>query len=704
MRLVTILAAIASTAVPAAAAASAASERGCQDILPPEQANTSSRPLVPEDLVRLRDIGPVDPEPHAAPFFTISPDGRRVAFQLRRADPDSNSYCLAMVVMDLAPGARPVIVDEGGDLLLLTIDLRGIADFPTGIASVVTPRWSPDGRWIAFLKRAGGTTQVWRAETDGSGSAPLTRSAFDVVDFRIGRDGSTIVYATRAGLERGREANEREGLTGYHYDDRFLPSARLHPFVAAPVEREVQVLDLAVGRIREANAAETAMVALDRKLIATAGAPAGGQPDGRLWISATDLTGGAQPGSLHARMADGSPVTCNARQCEGAMEPWWTPGERRVRFFRREGWARASTAIYEWDPRSRSVRRLYITDDVLADCVPTGETLLCLRDASLEPRRLERLDPATGRRQLLFDPNPEFSHLTLGQVRRLRWRNSFDLETVGDLVLPVGYRRGERYPLVVVQYDTRGFLRGGTGDDYPIQAFANRGYAVLSLRRPESIGNVRGAQDFTEGRRRNLDGFADRRSAHSSLETGVRLAIEQGVADPERLGITGLSDGASTTTWALLHSSLFSAAAVSSCCIDTTLAMRVGPAAARDFRGVGYPGLLDRNDPFWQDLSLSVNARRIRTPFLLQLSDDEYLSALESYTALREAGAPVEMFVFPGEHHVKWQPAHRLAVYRRALDWFDYWLRGIRSAAPDRQLELQHWDSLRRPSSARTTP
>ena len=79
----------------------------------------------------------------------------------------------------------------------------------------------------------------------------------------------------------------------------------------------------------------------------------------------------------------------------------------------------------------------------------------------------------------------------------------------------------------------------------------------------------------------------------------------------------------------------------------------------------------------------------------MQLADDEYLDSLESFTALREAGAPVDMFIFPDEHHVKWQPAHRLAIYRRSIDWFDYWLRGIRSKAPDRQSELKHWDRLK---------
>jgi dipeptidyl aminopeptidase/acylaminoacyl peptidase len=123
--------------------------------------------------------------------------------------------------------------------------------------------------------------------------------------------------------------------------------------------------------------------------------------------------------------------------------------------------------------------------------------------------------------------------------------------------------------------------------------------------------------------------------------------------------------------------------------------MHVGPGRDMDYRNVGYPGLLNRDDPFWRQLSLSVNARRISTPILLQLADDEYLDSLESFTSLREAGAPVDMFVFPGEHHIKWQPAHRLAIYRRSLDWFDYWLREMRSPAADRQKDLDTWDKLR---------
>lgn len=52
----------------------------------------------------------------------------------------------------------------------------------------------------------------------------------------------------------------------------------------------------------------------------------------------------------------------------------------------------------------------------------------------------------------------------------------------------------------------------------------------------------------------------------------------------------------------------------------------------------------------------------------------------------------IDMFVYPDEHHVKWQPAHRLATYARAIAWFDFWLNGIK--APGRDAEIACWQEM----------
>nr|WP_285236604.1 prolyl oligopeptidase family serine peptidase [Sphingobium sp. BHU LFT2] len=80
------------------------------------------------------------------------------------------------------------------------------------------------------------------------------------------------------------------------------------------------------------------------------------------------------------------------------------------------------------------------------------------------------------------------------------------------------------------------------------------------------------------------------------------------------------------------------------------------------------------NADFWRPYALSVNAARIDTPILMQLADSEYLYALETIHALEGEGKPVEAYIFPDERHIKWQPAHRLAIYERNLAWFERWL------------------------------
>ena len=695
MRLRLALAAVAS--LPAPAAAWAAPD--CADLVPTGAA-LPMRNLVPEDLVRLRDIGPVDNNQQYKGLFSVSPDGTHAAFQLRRGDPATNGFCLAMLVVDLRVRTRAVVVDRGGDFLRLRYDFRGKASFPSGFTDPVTPRWSRDGKWIFYRKRDGGPVQLWRAAADGSGSNAVTESVDDVDDFRVSADGRSIVYATRPGLRTALAAIDREGLSGFHYDDRFAPSASDRPFAPAPIPRAVRVLDLATGAIREARPDEAGL--LDKASMHEGDwtqAPAPSGAIAQVQVPADALY--SSRGRLIVTQG-GRTVTCTAPECADASFPWWVNG--RVRFIRHEGWANGVTAIYEWQPGARSARRLYATGDLFLGCVPVGGSIVCLREGATQPRRLERLDAATGQREIVFDPNPEFANLRLGQVERLRSRNSFGRESFADLVLPVGYKPGTRYPLVVVQYVSRGFLRGGTGDDYPIQAFANRGFAVLSADRPRQLGLGAG-NDFQAAARIDLKDFADRRSVLEAIEDPVRVAIDRGIADPARIGITGLSDGSSTVGFALLHSKLFSAYAMSSCCWDTNLAMRVGPSAARIFYDMGYPRTVDESPAataFWKEIAFTPNARRIRSPILVQVADAEYLSALQTFTVLRELDRPIDMYVFPNEHHVKWQPAHRLAVYMRAIDWFDYWLNGIKAAGRDE--EIARWEKMRRALASETIP
>src|SRR3546814_19274510 len=67
-----------------------------------------------------------------------------------------------------------------------------------------------------------------------------------------------------------------------------------------------------------------------------------------------------------------------------------------------------------------------------------------------------------------------------------------------------------------------------------------------------------------------------------------------------------------------------------------------------------------------------------------------------SHTALQQSGMPSDLFVFPDEDHIKSQPAHRLAVYRRNLDWFGFWLKDEIPSDTTRRTEVERWQEMRK--------
>lgn len=682
----------------ASAAAAAPVAAACADPLPPSSAALAPiRVVSPRDLAMLRDIGYPDAGVDFGSPLALSPDGRWVAFVLARGQPDDNLVCRALVLIASDGRAPPRVIDRGGELPLVKSTYRGMY-VTTGFPDVVVPAFSPDGRWIAYLKRLDGRTQVWRARADGDGAEPVTVAPSDVEALAWSADGTAIVFATRPGVAAGERALDREALAGYHYDARSALDVTVRPNLwAADVPLAGFVAELATGRVRPATAVEAARVL-----------PPTTAPNGAalLTAKAAGLQAWTQrvgdnplgPSRLWTTDAAGRRLACARPACTGTIVKLWLESTGAVLFQRREGWNNEDSAIYRWDPAHDRLARIMRTRDALTGCIHGAGVLLCGRENATTPRRIVAIDLRTGRDRLLFDPNPEFARLTRGTVTRLRWRNDRGLPAWGDLVLPAGHRAGTRLPLVVVVYFSRGFLRGGIGDEYPIYALAARGFAVLSFERPPHVASrLPGIRSYDDVNGAGRIDWAERRSILSAVTAGVDQAIARGVVDPARVGITGLSDGATNVAFALIHTRRYAAAAMSSCCDSPVSNLAIGgPAWAEwNHRVMGYPLTIADDRAFWKPFAMSVNARRIDTPLLLQLADREALLSLETYAALREAAKPVDLYVFPDEYHNKWQPAHRLAIYDRNLDWFSFWLQDRRDPDPAKRSQYERWAALR---------
>ncbi len=695
-------------AAPSQAWASAETQSACApflDALRKPDAEPLRRPkrdVDALDLAILRDIGEMgNGSARDRQLFSISPDGLSVAFIVRQAQPATNTWCQALVVSQLAKEARPRISDAGSELIrFYHPDLRGMR-FPTGLPQLIIPRWAPDGKSIAYLRRENERTQVWKAAAAGGEARPATSTEIDVEQFAWSPDGRSLILALSQGLADWKRAVKQEGRSGFRYDERMMPMARKRPFPPSnlPV-RHVVVDD--VGRSRDATTQEIARLGL-LPSVANSTKPVGvvSAPDGtRAWLDARKDGDISAPPGLMMQRAGGPVITCKASQCQGRITGlWWDKAADSLLFMRQEGEDRL--ALYRWKGSQHVPQRLFETQDLLTGCALVDRRLLCARESARQPRTLTWIDIATGRQQLFFDPNPTFKTLRLGEVRRLTWTNQNGLPAFSMLVLPPDHRPGQKHPLIIVQYTARGFLRGGIGDEYPVYAFAARGYAVLVVQRPDEFAAVSGKKlsDRTDATAVNVAGWAERRSINASLMAAINLAKTQGVVDDARIGITGLSDGASSACFALINNNIFAAAALSSACEDPrTSLLLAGPRWERSRYRVGFPPYGDTG-AFWRPVSIALNASKIHTPLLMQLADDESDFGLEAFSSFRLAGHPIDIYVFPDEHHIKWQPAHRLAIYRRNLEWFDYWLLGKRDPDPLKAGHYAAWDALPRPRS-----
>jgi dipeptidyl aminopeptidase/acylaminoacyl peptidase len=665
----------------------------CADWNPLAPPPTAPRPFTADDLIELTGIGRPDAEPTGGSSpLAISPDERYAAFVLQRADTAENRYCQALVLIDLEGRQAPRMLDRGGEFIMTRVVLRGLAT-PNGYPQQIIPAWSPDGRTIAYLRRDNGSTQLWRVTVATGVAQQLTRENVDVVSWAWLAEGARIGFGIQPARLRIESAIDAEGRTGWVYDERVTPNVGLRPQPSAPLPTVFKIVDLGSGAVEPASDTEATW-------LANAVGPGDRQKASAGLAQAWTEANAPSPLSsrrLHVVGHDGHPEACTAAACTGRFEDlWWADAGKTLLFLKREGWNDRYTALYTWSPGRSPPERLLRTDDLIERCLPVRARLLCIRETAIRPSHLVAVDPTSGAIETVFDPNPGFGNREFGNVKRLTWRNDLGLEVYGDLVLPSGYSRGTRLPTIVVLYRSRGFLRGGTGTEYPIHLFARRGFAVLSIERP-ALYAARYPDLKTPDAiyAVNARDWSDRRNMHSAIATGVKLLVSRGIADPRRLGITGLSDGATSVRYALINSKLFGAASLSSCCVDESSPVLAGPAWAQFTSKVGFPPAVPVDKTFWKPVSLVLNAERITTPLLMQLADSESLYALPSITALRQHHQPTEVRIFPGEFHMKWQPVHRAAIYETNLDWFDFWLNGKVDPAPDKAEQYRRWQRLR---------
>lgn len=675
---------------------------GVQNSLAEDQ--IKGRTITALDLIQLRELGGM-----AGIGMSISPDGNYTAFEIHQADVATNSYTVDWYVLPLQRSGQAQKVGNGGDATLFKNGYGGVINGDWGTKE---PKWSPDSQWIAYLRKDDGAVQVWRSRADGTVSHQLTENAADVEDFFWSSDGSQLYFRTDAARMALEDAEKQQAAKGYKVDDRFIPAYPSQLRMRQPYELlggnpQIWVLDLKSGQERNATPNDLhkyEALAMPTSLPAPPSARkvAYSRNERRVaWLEnrSPDKNPGVDPPlSLVASLVgpDSEEIICQSEECTGWIDGlWWHSEDSEVIFQKREGKQLSHRTLYAWNMVSREVRQIFSTTDWLSGCNVVKGRAICFLETPTKPRRIVFVDLDTGIMTSLYNPNPEFDEIRLSEVERLEWDNAFGVQTWGYLIKPLDYQPGKRYPLIIVQYRPRVCLRGGVGDEYPTHLFAANGFAVLCLNHPENFDLYATAKTAFEVWKQEWTDNIRQRQILSSMETIIDQLDHMGIIDPKRVGLTGLSAGSEAVQYSLINSSAFAATAFSSPAFEPIIYYAF-PEELREgmLKSVGFGNTSTDKANNWINMSLSLNADRVNVPTLIQVSDHEYMGAMQSIVTLREAGKPIDMYVFQDEFHIKWHPKHRFNIYQRNIDWFNFWLRDVRDPDPAKVDQYLYWDRL----------
>ena len=282
------------------------------------------------------------------------------------------------------------------------------------------------------------------------------------------------------------------------------------------------------------------------------------------------------------------------------------------------------------------------------------------------PPELARFDPDAGTWVRVTSFNDEIVHgVTFPDVRTIRWASTDGLEIEGRLMTPAG-TAGPLPMLVLVHGGPTWCWNAVFSDSEPNAVLlASAGYAVLQPNPRGSTGRGHAFAQAVIGESGGKD-LAD-------IMAGVDRCIADGVADPERLGISGLSYGGFMAGWAVTQTDRFKAAVAFSVVADNQSFFLTSEAA-------GYAEMIldgEWSDPagHFRERSPVFHAHRCRTPTLVIQGQMDRCTPVgqgeEPFGAIARTGTECELVVYPREGHVPVERAHLLDALERTQRWFD---------------------------------
>jgi len=663
----------------------------------------AGRAMTIDDLLAVKSVA--DPQ--------VSPDGRWVVYvvsELDRATDKTNS--------DLW-----LVPSSGGEPKRLT----------TAPGADTDPRWSPDGKTIAFTSNRGGTTQVWLLPLDGGEARQLTKLPIDVAGPIWSPKGDKIafvaeVYPGKTPEETLAKDKEKEAAKSKArvYDKLMIrhwsswdEGKRSHLFVA----------DAHTGAAKDLTSD------LD---VNTPPAPFGGSNDYAFSPDGKELAFTAEPAKDQAWSTNtdiwtvpvegGERKNLTASNLGADAQPSYSPDGKYFAYvsqaragFESDLWVlkvrdRASGNLeysserldrpvlsFAWaDPAkldgATSPARLFAVIDDLGgepileirageqplqeirvhggvntavQVVPGSQDLVFVRGDTAHPNELYTAKSDGSGLKGLTRHNAELlAGLTLSDAEEFHFKGADGDAVSGWLVRPPGFDPQKKYPVVFLIH---GGPQGAWHDEWHnrwcYQMFASPGYALVAINPRGSTGY---GQKFTDQISQDWTG-----RVYDDLMLGLDHALKTySFLDGSRVAAAGGSYGGFMVNWIAGHTDRFRALISHAGVFDLT--SKYGTTEELWFPEWEFGGTPWEKPEHYRERSPSSYIQNFKTPTLVIHGALDFRvhegQGLGMFTALQRKGVPSRYVFFPDEGHWITKPANRILWWQEVMGWLDKYL------------------------------
>lgn len=568
-------------------------------------------------------------------------------------------------------------------LWMLDLKTKKFRQFTNSPKSETSPKWSPDGRTLAYLSGRTGVSQVYLIEMDGGEGLPLTQSKESIQMFEWAPDGKSIIYIAQEELSdslKGRKdkkfdeevVSETTRPSCLYQVDVVTKAARfllkrnwtVREMKAIPHSKELLLLveplppeEIPVSQLAKFNPGDSmlTMLAAPPNSSFNSFVPA---PDGSTaaFVGARENGPVAHDLFIHDLMKN-TYRNITAKPLDRPVWEYRFTDNHSLLSLVENGFGRKLYVVTD----DGKVSPYSLKDDVQSFDVSADGTLVYVKAGFTELPELYLLSPG-GQPEKVSALNKSFASTELVAPAVFTYK-SFDGKPIeAALFKPNNAAPSAKIPMIA-------YIHGGPTGAFSaayspwIQLLVQQGYAVF-------CPNIRGSSgygwDFVTANRRDWGG-AD----FKDIMAGIDYLIKNESVDSSRLGIAGWSYGGYMAEWAITQTNRFKASVSGAGMANLASEFGTENGAAYDHWFWGPP--YENTDLFVKHSPIAF-LKHAKTPTLIIQGEEDETDpkgqSQELYRGLHYYHVPCELILYPREPHGFRELNHNVDFYRRMLAWF----------------------------------